>query len=126
MPRATSTRPFSSDSRSPSARVRARLPERLRILGRWYTVDRAWGIWEGDQELDACVEMDKHLITIEATLQAQDAREALMHEIKHVINETLALDTNAEWGHRVASVVEDAVLADNPALVRLYKERRNA
>lgn len=107
------------------ARVRSRLMQRVRILGRWYAIRRPFGIIVKGTEYDGLADLANHTIYIDAGLSRQDARERLRHEIDHVIKESLFVNPNTESGHAALSVVSDAVFADNPALVRLYeKERR--
>lgn len=107
-----------------------RLPRRVRVLGRRYGIARAEAIPHPEQpgkEADALVVLDKHAILIRRGLRIEDAREALWHEIKHVIVEMLDINPKTERGHRIASIIEDSVMADNPSLARLYgKERTDA
>jgi len=104
-----------------------RLPRRVRVLGRWYGIARAETIQHPDKpgkEADALCVLDRHAILIRSGLRLEDAREALWHEIKHIIVEVLDINPKTEKGHRIASVIEDSVMADNPSLARLYGRER--
>jgi hypothetical protein len=99
-----------------------RLPGRTRILGRFWTVLRPAEIRhpKTGEALDGLAVIDRRVILVRRGLRIEDARETLWHEIKHILEETTMLNPKTEAGHRVLSMLEDAVLADNPTLARLW------
>lgn len=101
-----------------------RLPRRIRVLGRWFTIENVYGLGETDQA-DAQLNLQTNTIQVDRCWPVAYKRECVLHEVTHAIIQLLGVNPKSESGHRIVSVVLDAVFADNPSFVRLYKERPN-
>lgn len=97
-----------------------RLPKRIRVLGRWFGIEVVSGLIES-QEADATLDLKNNVIRVDRSWRQDYRRECILHEVNHAIVQLLDINPKTEAGHRILSIVLDAVFSDNPSFVGLYK-----
>jgi hypothetical protein len=96
-------------------------PERIRVLGKRFTVDFGGALAE---DLNGECDTDKQVISVRDGQPLESEQDTLLHEVLHAIDEAMGLKLK-EAQVKGAATGLLAVLKDNPALAA-YLRRKHA
>lgn len=94
-------------------------PERIRILGKRYTITWATKMEEGLNGLTDCDGLE---ITVVDNLKLDTEQDILLHEVLHAVEGQMGLDVEDTVIERLATGLL-AVLKDNPRLITYLRRK---
>jgi hypothetical protein len=99
-------------------------PERIRILGKPFTVSYTQG-QPLEDDLNGECDTDKQQILVRDGQPLESEQDTLLHEVLHAVEEAVDARLKETQVKKVATALL-AVLKDNPSLVTYLRRKRNA